>query len=108
MHCKTYIYIFIYIYPVLYRFYFFVCDFLKTQPGAVSTACAPLWPLVRLTAVIANCPDFKQMHNIRTTIKTRGHLASLTETKSEPAVAAAAAAVTGLADHNSRSSKRKR
>lgn len=42
------------------------------------------------------------MHNIRTTIKTRGHLASLTETKSEPAVAAAAAvaAVTGLADQN--------
>lgn len=50
------------------------------------------------TAVIANCPDFKQMHNIRTTIKTRGRLASLTETKSEPAVAAAA--VTGLADQN--------
>lgn len=50
------------------------------------------------------------MHNIRTTIKTRGHLASLTETKSEPAVtaaaAAAAAAVTGLADHNSRSSNK--
>lgn len=75
MHCvslyiDTYICIciYIYIFIYLYSLYFFLYGFLKTQPGAVSTARAPLWPLVK-TAVIANCPDFKQMHNIRTTIK---------------------------------------
>lgn len=42
--------------------------FLKMQPGTVSNACAPFLATSK-TAVIANCPDFKQMHNIRTTIK---------------------------------------
>lgn len=52
----------------LYSLYFFLYGFLKLQPGAVSTACAPFVATSK-TAVIANCPDFKQMHNIRTTIK---------------------------------------
>lgn len=56
------------LYIYLYSFYFFLYGFLKTQPGAVSTACAPFVATSK-TAVIANCPDFKQMHNIRTTIK---------------------------------------
>lgn len=56
------------LYIHLYSFYFFLYGFLKTQPGAVSTACAPFVATSK-TAVIANCPDFKQMHNIRTTIK---------------------------------------
>lgn len=61
MHCVS-----LYIY--LYSLYIFLYGFLKTQPGAVSTACAPFVATSK-TAVIANCPDFKQMHNIRTTIK---------------------------------------
>lgn len=56
------------LYIHLYSFYFFLYGFLKMQPGAVSTACAPFVATSK-TAVIANCPDFKQMHNIRTTIK---------------------------------------
>lgn len=51
------------LYIYLYSLYFFLYGFLKTQPGAVSTACAPLWPLVRLlllqTVLILNkCTTF--------------------------------------------------
>lgn len=97
MCADTYIYWHMYIYAlwVCACVYARVCDPRSLQGS--SQVLALLVPHGGHFDFIANCPDFKQMHNIRTT-KNWGQTASLTETTSVPT----AAPETELASEESR------